>query len=314
MAIDLLFVVAGIALLVVGGDLLVAGATTLSKRLGLSPAVIGIVVLGFGTSTPELVTSVTAAVGGQSGVALGNVVGSNIANILLVLGLTALVYPIACDPHVIQRDGTMMVVVTTLTVVALVADVLSRPLGLFLLAMLSFYLWAVVRQERGGGELDEESLGIPIGPAESLAGGIVRAVIGLAILLVGARLLVVGASSLAADLGASEALIGLTVVAVGTSLPELSASITAALKKQSAMAFGNVVGSNVFNLAAVLGGTLVIRPFAVPAGVGLIDAVALVIATGLCLFVGRTGLSVVRWEGGVLVLGYAAYIALTSVY
>ncbi|WOI54752.1 calcium/sodium antiporter [Parvularcula sp. LCG005] len=302
---DVLFVALGLAGLVFGGDILVRGGTGLSLKFGLSPAVIGVVVLGFGTSTPELVTSLTASLSGVEGVAVGNVVGSNIANVLLILGLTAIIFPVACTRTAVHRDGFLMLVFTAVTLAAMYLGGFPRLFGALLLVGLASYLFIVIRSGADPDDLPTEGTGDPLLKSGLFVLG------GLVLLMIAANLLVRGASSLATAWGASEALIGLTVVAVGTSLPELSASMVAAFRRQGDMAFGNIVGSNIFNIAGVLGLTALIAPMDLPPGIGLVDAGAMAIAAILAVVFGLTAMRIVRWEGAVLLAGYVGYLAIT---
>jgi cation:H+ antiporter len=306
MLIDLLFVAAGLAALVFGGDVLVRGALGLSEKFRLSPAIIGIAVVGFGTSTPELVTSLTAALQGREAVAIGNVVGSNIANILLILGLTALVFPVLCQRRLVFRDGPVLAAATAAVVLGLVWLGFPRWLGLVTFAGLIAYLVISIRAARTPVDADIHTAPAPLLPAVG------RSLLGLVVLIVGARLLVDGAASIAGTLGVSEALIGLTVVAIGTSLPELAASVAAAFRRQGEMAFGNILGSNVFNVAGILGLTAIIQPLARPVDIGWLDSGFLVGSAALLLLFGFTGAKVVRWEGAVLVILYAVYVAILA--
>ena len=307
MTFELIFIALGLVGLVVGGDLLVRGGLSLAGVLRMSPVAIGIVVLGFGTSMPELATSLTAALRDQGEIAIGNVAGSNIANILLILGLTALLFPVDCDPKVIRRDGTALMFFTAILVAGILWTGFPRPLALIMLAVFAAYLFIVVR----GGDVDTPET-TEVSHEHQWGRGVLFSLSGMVLLIVSARLLVDGAVGIATDLGVSEALIGLTVVAIGTSLPELAASVSAALKKQGGMAFGNVIGSNVFNAGAILSTTAVVSPLSLPENIGVIDVAALVAAAVFGLWFGVTGRRIVRWEGAVLLAGYVAYLVLTS--
>ncbi|WP_370339725.1 calcium/sodium antiporter [Parvularcula marina] len=308
MLIDFLLVGAGLIGLVLGGDILVRGSLDLSRRFGLSPAVIGIVVIGFGTSMPELVTSLTAAFQGAEGVAIGNVAGSNIANILLILGVTALLSPVACDVKTVRRDGAAMMLMSLVLAAGILWWGFPRLLSLGLLVGMAGYLLFVLLNDGGSVESDEEA-----GSPPHLGRALIFAGAGLVALILGAKSLVTGAVGLATAFGISEALIGLTIVAVGTSVPELAASISAALKKQGSMAFGNVIGSNIFNIGAIMGVTGVVHPLAPPTNIGVIDVTALLGAAILAILFGATGLKISRWEGAVLIGGYLSYITVITV-
>ena len=303
---DSLLVLVGLAGLVLGGDLLVRGGATLSHVLRLSPAVVGIVVLGFGTSMPELLTSLTAALQGRGEVAIGNVAGSNIANILLILGITALILPVISERKIVRRDGGALILFSLALVVGIVLTGFPRLYGLGLLAGFSVYMWLVLKK----GDLDgEEDLPTARG---GVLGGLGFVAIGLVFVLLGARWLVGGAVGIAESLGASEAFIALTLVAVGTSLPELSASVAAALKGKGDMAFGNVIGSNIFNAAAILGLTVTVEPLARPSGIGWTDAAVLLAAAVLALRFGAPGHKIARGEGAVLLAGYILDVAIAA--
>lgn len=307
MTVDLIFIALGLAGLVAGGDLLVRGGLALAGVLKLSPVAIGIVVLGFGTSMPELATSLTAALRDQGEIAIGNVAGSNIANILLILGLTALLFPVACDTRVIRRDGAALMFFSAILVAGILWTGFPRLLAFIMLAVFAVYLFIVVR----GGDVETPDA-TEVSHEHQWGRGVLFSVSGVILLIISARFLVDGAVGIATDLGVSEALIGLTVVAIGTSLPELAASVSAALKKQGGMAFGNVIGSNIFNAGAILGTTAVVSPLSVPLNIGRIDTAALMAAAVFALWFGVTGRRIVRWEGAVLLAGYGAYLVLTS--
>jgi cation:H+ antiporter len=303
-------IAAGFAGLILGGELLVRGAVTLAQTFRVSPLVIGLTLVGFGTSTPELVTSLQAAFVGSPGIAVGNVVGSNTANILLILGLTALLRPIAVNSQVLQRDGTVMLLAAFICLAVVLSGVLSRLAGIGCLTALALYLIGTLWLERRRSSLeiqdDLPSLqGILSKPwaAAALLG------VGLLITIAAARLLVIGAISLATDVGMSETVIGLTVVAVGTSLPELITSLVAARRGQSDMALGNIVGSNIFNVLGILGATALVHPIPVPAAIANLDIWVMLAATVILIIMCATGRRISRREGGVLLTAYFAYTA-----
>ena len=308
-------IVAGLVLLVAGGEALVRGASALAARMGVSPLLVGLTVVGFGTSTPELVTSLQAAFAGSPGIAVGNVVGSNTANILLILGLTALIAPVPVERRAFRRDGTALVLATGASVAVVLAGALTRPAGLALLAGLVGYIaYAYLSERRGpaGEAAGDPATTVPLAPETTQYSAIVAAALavgGIGLTILGARFLVGGATGLAAQFGVSEAVIGLTVVAVGTSLPELVTGVVAALRRQTDIALGNVVGSNLYNILGILGATAAIRPIDVPERIAGFDIWVSVAATVLLLVVAVTGQRVVRAEGAVLLAAYAAYIA-----
>ena len=320
--------VGGLILLMLGGEMLVRGAVQVANRLGVSPLVIGLTLVGFGTSTPELVTSVQAALSGSPGIAYGNIVGSNIANILLILGIAAIITPIAVSSNALKRDSTIMVLVTV--VFAIVAALVPMGLlaGLVFVAALAGYIFAAFWQERGlaAGALDDahgaafdKSLALqeadPALKAPSEIGrsaflSILIAIAGLALVVLGGNFLVSGAVGLARSFSISETIIGLTIVAIGTSMPELVTSVMAALRKQTEVAFGNVVGSNIYNILGIGGFTALIAPTNVPSEIVRFDNLIMIGASLVLVAFAFTGRRISRREGAVLVAGYAAYVAL----
>ena len=305
-----LLIVGGLAGLVLGGELLVRGAVGVASRMGISPLVIGLTLVGFGTSTPELVTSLQAALTGAPGVAVGNVVGSNVANVLLILGLAALIAPIRGERRTFVRDGGALLAATALGVILLAMGEIGRIAGAVLVAGLAAYLAAVfVIEKRAPSATADQAAAEPAARPMPVPLGLAFFVAGLVLTIFGARFLVGGATELARGLGVSEAVIGLTLVAVGTSLPELVTSVIAALKEQADVALGNVIGSNIYNLLGILGVTALVRPLAVPAQIAAFDVWVMAAATLALLWVVVTGWRVNRWEGAALVAAYAGYLA-----
>lgn len=281
----------GFVLLVAGGELLVRGASRLAVTLGISPLVVGLTVVAFATSTPELAVSVDAALSGHPGLAVGNVVGSNIANILLILGLTALIAPLLASSRIVRVDIPIMVAFSIVLLVVALDGEISSLNGLLLLAGLVAYVVAtvVISRRRSADPTDTAQDGSAIeepdqpedaehtdgaqgadsaedGASHSVLKSSALVALGVLMLVVGARLLVTAASDLAAAWGMSDLVIGLTVVAIGTSLPELATSLVAAFRGERDLAVGNIVGSNMFNIGAVLGVTSLITPIEVAAG------------------------------------------------
>lgn len=308
-----LLLVGGFVLLLLGGELLVRGAVAVARGLGVSPLMIGLTLVGFGTSTPELVTSLEAAFAGSPGVAVGNVVGSNICNILLILGIAALVAPMATDPRAFRRDGPVLVAATLLSIGVLAADALSRPVGAAFVLMLAAYVVLTYLLERVGPDpaAAMHAVGVETMPEAPvrLWRAVPTAAAGLVLVVLGAGWLVEGAVGLAQALGVSDTLIGLTIVAVGTSLPELTASLVAARRGQSDLAFGNVVGSNVYNILGILGATALVRPIPVPPEIAGFDVWVMAAATAGLVWVTVTGWRITRVEGAALLLAYAGYLA-----
>jgi cation:H+ antiporter len=309
---------AGLLLLLAGGELLVRGAVATATRAGVSPLLIGLTMVGFGTSTPELLTSVEAAIVGSPGIAVGNVVGSNIANILLILGIAALICPLKVSRGAFYRDGT----VVTLAALCGVAVCLTgelRPLGgVLLVTFLIAYIIYCYRTERVGDTTTEDpvhpALVVPGSIDLSLAVSIVLVGGGLALTLLGAHLLVSSVLAVAIDVGVSQTVLGLTVVAVGTSLPELTTSVLAAFRRQPDIAFGNIVGSNIYNILGILGITAIIEPIPVPPEIVQTDIWIMLAATGMLLFFSISGWRISRIEGGILLTAYAAYLLFVTSY
>ena len=303
--------VLGLVLLVVGGDVLVRGAVAVAKRTGLSPLVIGLTLVGFGTSTPELVTSVRAALAGSPGIAVGNVIGSNISNILLILGLAALTHPLATDRRAFKRDGPMVLAAALVCLAVVAAGDIGRPVGLLLVALLIGYLVLAYRLESRapeGTKLHEvEAEAVAPAPTALWLGGLFVAG-GLILTVAGAHVLVGAAIELARAAGLSESVVGLTIVGVGTSLPELVTSVVAAFRRQSDVAFGNIVGSNIYNVLGILGVTAVVRPIEVPADIAGLDVWVMTVATVALIAFAMTGWRLNRLEGAAFVAAYLAYI------
>lgn len=314
MTLSIVFLVAGIILLPIGSNLLVSGAVAMSERLGVSPLVVALTVVAFGTSLPELVVCVQAALAGSPGIAVGNVVGSNIANILLILGAAAILKPIVCDPKSILRDSLIMVAATALFVVLALAGVIPRWQGGMMLGLLVIYvLVSYWRESRGKDPAEghlaevEEFEGLKNRPWTVIVGAILLGLVGV---VAGANLLVSGAVDIARVLGVSEEVIGLTMVALGTSLPELAVAVAAAFKGHSDVALGNVVGSNIFNILAILGATALVIPIEIPAQILRFDLWAMTAITVLLLPVMLSGRRIGRVEAGLFLAAYGGYTAI----
>jgi cation:H+ antiporter len=302
-----LSIVAGLCVLTLGAEALVRGASSLARRFGLSELLIGITLVGFGTSSPELVSSLAAAFAGSPGVAVGNVVGSNIANILLILGLSALLAPIAVAGQGFRRDAPALAVATLALIGVSLTGEYGRIAGaLFLLALAGYLAWAYVTEKRAA---DAGLLDVPHEEPRPVLPSLAFSIGGLVLLVIGAKLLVDGAIGVATALNVSETLIGLTIVAVGTSLPELVTSVVASLRGKSDLAFGNVVGSNIYNILGILGATALIHPVAAPAAIVRFDNWVMLAATAALIIFALTRNRIERWEGALLVVSYGAYIA-----
>ncbi len=305
--------IAGLVLLVVGADALVRGSVHVAQRMGVSSLLIGLTLVAWGTSAPELVVSAQASLSGQGGLSLGNAVGSNIVNLSVILGLTALIRPLRVASEMAEREFPLLIVVTLVTTALIVTSGLARWEGMLLLvALVAWTVWQIrsVRKETPElARVDEVVAPSRATGARSTWTNAALIVGGLAALVGGSSLFVDGASDLAAAWGWSQALIGLTVVAVGTSLPELAASVAGVLKGEGDLAIGNVVGSNLFNLTGVLGVAAVVRP--VPGGLlSPLDLIALVALTLLAVAALRTSFRLGRIEGALLLAVYAGYVVL----
>ena len=300
---DYLFLIGGLVGLFFGGEALVRGSVGIARRMAIPQLLIGLTVVGFGTSTPELLVSVDAAWRGVPDIALGNIVGSNIANILLIIGLSALVWPIKVMGATLRRDTAVMMAAALVLVPIFAMAQMGRPAGLVLVAGLVAYLVWAYRQP---GDMEAEDVGVPA-PVSALVSTL-WVIGGLVALMVGARFLVDGAVNIARGFGISEAFIGLTIVAVGTSLPELATSLIAAFRRQSEIAIGNIVGSNIFNVLGILGVTALIAPIPVASRFLTFD-LPVMIAVSLILTVLLLTRPVIgRGIGVAMLAGYVAYV------
>ncbi len=307
----------GVVTLVGGAEAMVRGAARLATRTGLSPIVIGLTVVAFGTSAPELAVSVGASLNGEADLAIGNVVGSNIANVFLVLGLSAVVGGgLVVAQRIVRVDVPIVIGASLLVMLLSLNNKLGRGEGLILIALLIAYLvWTIRNAQRGKGPHIEteytEALDHEKVRNVSIWADLGYVVAGLVLLVVGAQFLVNAATEIAIQLGISQLVIGLTVVAVGTSLPEIATSILAAARGERDLAVGNAIGSNLFNLLAVLGITATVSPEAlnVMQGAITVDMPVMIAAAVACLPLFATGYVLERWEGAVFFGFYAAYIS-----
>ena len=309
-----ILLVSGLAALILRAEGLVRGGVGLARRIGVSPALIGVTIVAWGTSTPELVVSVDAALKGIDGIAVGNVVGSNIANVLLILGLAATIAPIAVDPRAVRRDTLASLGASALFIgVALTAPFLTLWHGLAFLGLLAALTVGTWLHDRANGTpsaalhaAESEEVGrVPINPA--LAAAMVLGGVGL--LVLGAHLLVEAAVTLARGFGVSEVVIGLTLVAIGTSLPELVTSLVAAVRRHSDVALGNVLGSNIYNILAILGVASLVAPVSIPSQISQTDMwvmLAAAVAVLPAMLDGKVG----RPLALAMLAGYAAYVGL----
>jgi cation:H+ antiporter len=322
--------VAGLALLILGGELLVRGATALATAAGISPLVVGLTVVAFGTSAPELAVSINAALSAQGEIAAGNVIGSNICNVLLILGVSSLICPLTVSAQLVRLDVPIMIGAVLIMFVVSLDGIVSRLDGVgFVLGLAAYTFFLIRASRRQTRSFQAEAIAqaedkivvdasVAADPAaDSPTSAVRRApawsfqlalmVAGLVCLVVGSRWLVDGAVKFAKGWGISELVIGLTVVAVGTSLPEIATSIIAALRGQRDIAVGNIVGSNIFNVLGILGTTALVAPVPIPAPALAFDLPVMVAVCVACLPIFFTGRSIARWEGGLFLVYYVAY-------
>ena len=302
----LLTIAAALALLAAGGELLVRGSAHVAARFGISPLVIGLTVVAFGTSAPELAVSLQSVGAGAPDLAVGNVVGSNIFNVLFVLGASALIVPLVVSRRIIWVEVPLVIAISVLTWWLASDGQVQQREGALLVVLVSAYTLWLLRSTSGEPAADAAPDDVPPRVLASTA----TVVGGLALLLVGARWLVGGAVTLATAAGIDDAVVGLTIVAAGTSLPEVAASLVAAVRGHRDMAVGNVLGSNIFNLTVILGVTAMAADgLPVPAGVVTFDLVVMVAVAVACLPIVMTGHRIARWEGALFVAYYVAYTA-----
>ncbi len=308
MFIHILFIIVALVLLYFGASWLVRGASSLAIKLGITPLIIGLTIVAFGTSTPELIVSIQAALNGNGGISIGNVVGSNIFNIGIILGISALCYPIQVKAEVIRFDVPVMLITALCFLFFFLDHTIGRLEGLALMTASVLYTFYNVRKAKKeiSPEISEEfQESMP--KVSSRWIDLLLIVLGLGVLMLGSDLLVDHAVSLAQYFQVSDAVIGLTIVAAGTSMPELATSVVAALKKQSDIALGNVVGSNIYNILIILGLSSIITPIQAP-DIALTDSLVMVGISILLIPLVKTGFVLQRWEGGVLLLAYAIYL------
>jgi cation:H+ antiporter len=307
--------VLGLVLLVAGAELLVRGASRLAVALGISPLVVGLTVVAFGTSSPELAVSLKGSLASEAEIALGNVVGSNIFNVLFILGACALITPLAVAQQLVRLDVPVMIVVSFLVLGTAWDETIGAPEGAILFAGIVAYTTFLVRQSRREtAEVRaeyEEAYGeaVPARPHWLL--DVLLVLGGLVMLVIGARWLVDSAVALATSLGVSKTVVGLTIVAAGTSLPEVAASVMASIRGERDIAVGNVVGSNIYNLLAILGVAAMVAPGGIRVAPSFLafDLPIMIAVAVACLPIFFTGYLIARWEGALFLLYYAAYTA-----
>lgn len=301
-----LTLLAGLALLIWGADFLVKGASRVAVGFGISPLVIGLTVVAFGTSSPEMAISVSSALKGEADIAVGNVVGSNIFNVLFILGVSALITPLLVSKQLVKVDVPIMIGVSVLALVLSIDGRIAFWEGAVLFAGVIAYTIFAIRLGRASGDTGEA-----IDGADRTWMNIAMIVFGLVLLVVGSRLLVDAAITIATTFGVSELVIGLTIVAAGTSLPEVATSVTAAIRGERDIAVGNVVGSNIFNILAVLGLTAMVAPGGLPVSEAAIhfDYWVMIAVAVACLPIFFVGYTIQRWEGAMFLGYYVAYTA-----
>lgn len=318
MTLQILFFLLGLVILSVSGEILVAGAARIARVLRLPPLLIGLVIVAYGTSLPEFVVSVIAALKGSSTIALGNAVGSNLMNTGLILGLAALIFPIATDPRLSRRDLPLHLLFTVLFGGIIWNGYIGRGEGIVLITlMLAYIIFATVSEWRVRKTPDPSSDDFEAEDKEkkqSLWRAVLLILLGSIGLYFGAKLMVEAAIYLAQAFGISERIIGLTIVAAGTSLPELATTLAAARKRYGAMILGNLIGSNIFNIMLVVGTAGALRPFAVDLKQVIIEYGFLLFNAALVTIFLLTGKKLNRIEGSVLVVGYAGFLLMLLLY
>ena len=307
MLLDIVLIVVGITLVLFGADKLTEGASALARRMKVPEIIIGLTIVAAGTSAPELFVSLVSALNGTPDMAVGNVVGSNTMNAMLIVGCAAMVAPMTISRSTVRKDIPFSVAASVLLMLLALNGFLGRVDGIVLLlgfaVFMAYTLSSATKPTNPTATTEPTAPTTPTSPTKSLA----YIVFGLAALVLGSNLFVDSASNVAASLGISEGVIGLTVVAGGTSLPELATSVVAARKGQSAIAIGNVIGSNVFNILLILGLTATISPLQIE-GITTIDMAVMLLSVSLVWLFSFTKFTVERWEGAVLVVGYLVYL------
>lgn len=309
MYLSIAYIVISLTGLYFGANWLVKGASSMAVRFGVTPLVIGLTVVAFGSSTPELIVSVQSSLKGFGSIAVGNAMGSNIANIGVILGISALICPLRTNLQLIRFDAPVMLLTIVIFILMFLDNRISRLEGLILVILLVGYIVFNVSKSRKETRPEVLSEFSAVVPKVTRHWGLDLLLIlaGFGMLMLGAHYLVKGAVDLARMIGLSEAVIGLTVVSLGTSMPELAISVVAAIKKQTDIAIGNVVGSNIFNILCTLGVAATIRPIDAP-GISLVDSLVMLGLSLLLLPLIKTGYILKRWEGGVFLSVYLAYM------
>ncbi|HAK00478.1 MAG TPA: hypothetical protein DCM62_10685 [Bacteroidales bacterium] len=310
---QILSLIAGLVLLYFGATFLIKGAVSIALRAGISVLVVGLTVVAYGTSMPEMVVSTMASIGNQGDIAIGNVVGSNIFNIGFILGICALILPLRVNLNVLRFDTPVMLFVAALFFLLFYDLQISRWEAILLFALaITYTVFNVIksRKESQKAETADIDASMPA-KSKSVVIDLGFVALGIGVLVGGSYLLVNGATAIAKAFGASEAFIGLTIVAAGTSLPELATSIVAAIRKQSDIAIGNVVGSNIFNIVAILGISGIIHPLEAP-GINTIDILVMIGFSAILIPMMKSGLRIGRREGAIILIAYIAYVVYLS--
>lgn len=307
-----IYLIGGLVLLSAAGEYFVRSAITVAEKLNIPHLIIGLTIIAFGTSLPELMVSIQASMAGQADIAIGNVVGSNIANVLLVLGTAAAISPFTADIGSLRRDGMVMIGASLLLILLAQLTIIPVWVGYGLLGLLILYSITVFRMQKAAGEVSEIADSVD---ENAMPGGLfinlVLMVATLAGVIIGAKILISGAVDIARLIGVSEAVIGLTMIAIGTSLPELVVSMIAAFRGHAAMAVGNVIGSNIFNILMILGATASIAPIRFPAEVASRDVWIMLGSSALVIYFMRSNIRMTRPEGIIclaLYFGYMVYL------
>lgn len=304
MFITITLLVLAVAMLYFGAEGLVSGSSKLAFKFGLKPLIVGLTIVAFGTSSPELVVSISAAYSNMSDIALGNVIGSNIFNIGLIVGIAALIKPMKVSAQVVKFDIIVMVIVSVLPFIMLYDGILSRVDGIILTALLIVYIIYNIKISKKNDLIESDE---PVKKKSPVWLNIVFIIVGLAVLVFGANVFVESAVSLARFLNLSESVIGLTIVAMGTSLPELATSVVASLKGESDISLGNIVGSNIFNILAILGITSIITPISM-GNISYVDLSIMLMFAVVLLPLARTGYVIDRKEGIIFLVLFAGYL------
>ena len=312
---DVLILFAGFILLVKGADVFVAGASAVARHFNIPPIIIGLTIVAFGTSAPEAAVSFTATLSGSNGIAVGNILGSNIFNISLILGAAAIFYPLKVSVNTIKKEIPMALISALLLPVFILDPVfgntddffISRSESIVLLVFFVIFIFYIIESIGVHHESLEENITISKEP-KNLSRAIIKTIIGLIGVVIGGKLVVYSSVSIAQYFGLSETLIGLTIVSIGTSLPELVTSCIAAYRKETDIAVGNIIGSNLFNVFFILGFSSLMRPIAIPGSL-TVDLIFNLVLTILVFFFSRTERQIERAEGFILLIGYFAYTA-----